>query len=148
MGREVRNNVPSTLSRRETETAIDSTLSTKYQETWVALNWKITLPTPKTHPAFPLWRLAYTPEQVYDLFFPPEFRFLCNPGRPAVCGRFGPASDMLWRFEFVVARDEDATEMARPEKIDEIVIPYLTHPGSRYGLVSSIAKDMNVHLLG
>ncbi|KAK5702378.1 hypothetical protein LTR17_022375 [Elasticomyces elasticus] len=68
--------------------------------------------------------------------------------RPAVCGRFGPSSDMLWRFEFVVARDEDPTEMARPEKIDQVVIPYLRHLGSRYGLVSSIVRDLNNYLLG
>jgi len=48
----------------------------------------------------------------------------------------------------VVSRGEDAAEMARPEKIDEVVIPYLTHPGSRYGLVSNIAKDMTTYLLG
>lgn len=43
---------------------------TNYDEVWVALNWQMRLPTPKTHPEFPLWNLGYTPEQVYDLFFP------------------------------------------------------------------------------
>ena len=43
---------------------------TNYDEVWVALNWQMRLPTPKTHPDFPLWRLGYTPEQVYDLIFP------------------------------------------------------------------------------
>ena len=105
-----------------------------YEETWVALNWQMTLPTRKTHPNFPLWNLGYTPEDVYDLFFPKEFRFLCNPSRPAVCGRFGLYADRLWRFEFVVHKDEDGQAMAGPESIRSIIFPYITHPGSRYGL--------------
>ncbi|KAF7156272.1 hypothetical protein CNMCM5623_009665 [Aspergillus felis] len=36
-----------------------------YDETWVALNWEITLPTPQNHPDFPLWDLGYTPEQLF-----------------------------------------------------------------------------------
>ncbi len=99
----------------------------------MALNWKLRLPTPETHPEFPLWKLGYNPENVYDLFFPEDFRFLCNPSRPAVCGRFGLASDMLWRFEFVVKQGENPDEMAQPHKIKEIVHPYITHSGSRYG---------------
>jgi hypothetical protein len=97
------------------------------------LNWKITLPTEKTHPNFPLWKLGYTPEDVYDLFFPVEFRFLCNPERPSVCGRFGLHKDRLWRFEYVVLKDEDGMHMATYSKMKEIVFPYITHPGSRYG---------------
>lgn len=73
---------------------------------------------------------------VYDLFFPTEFRFLCNPERPAVCGRFGRPEDRLWRFEFVVASGEDDMEMATREKVREVVYPYLTHPGRRYEFVS------------
>ncbi|KAL3442483.1 hypothetical protein BJX65DRAFT_298994 [Aspergillus insuetus] len=111
---------------------------TKYDETWVALNWKIHLPTPHTHPKFPLWRLGYSPEQVYDLFFPHDFRFLCNARRPAVCGRFGLPEDRLWRFEFVIAPGEDGVEMAERHKIREVVVPYITHPGSRYGLASDV----------
>ncbi|KEF60384.1 uncharacterized protein A1O9_01944 [Exophiala aquamarina CBS 119918] len=105
-----------------------------YEETWVALNWKITIPTEKTHPDFPLWRLGYTPEQVYDLFFPKQFRFLCNPKRPSVCGRFGLMKDQLWRFEFVVQKREDPNQMATWEETSKIIFPYITHPGSRYGL--------------
>ncbi|KAJ5762321.1 uncharacterized protein N7511_005703 [Penicillium nucicola] len=110
----------------------------RYEETWVALNWKMHLPTKETHPSFPLWDLGYTPEEVYDLFFPADFRFLCNPNRPAVCGRFGCPEDRLWRFEFVIAADEDGIEMAGWEKIKEVVFPYLTHAGSRYGLTENI----------
>ncbi|KAL3460086.1 hypothetical protein BJX64DRAFT_263683 [Aspergillus heterothallicus] len=111
---------------------------TKYDETWVALNWKINLPTPETHPDFPLWKLGYSPERVYDLFFPEDFRFLCNSRRPAVCGRFGLPEDRLWRFEFVVGPEEDGVEMAKHDKVKEVVGPYITHPGSRYGLTRAV----------
>ncbi|CEJ57460.1 hypothetical protein PMG11_06152 [Penicillium brasilianum] len=109
-----------------------------YEETWVALNWKISLPNEKTHPDFALWRLGYTPEQVYDLFFPLNFRFICNPNRPSVCGRFGLPSDRLWRFEFVVGKGEDGDEMAEPGMIKKVVFPYITHPGRRYGLLQDV----------
>ncbi|OAL35503.1 hypothetical protein AYO20_05122 [Fonsecaea nubica] len=111
----------------------------EYQETWVAMNWHMNLPTPETHPGFPLWKLNYTPEQVYDKFFPPNFRFIGNPERPSVCGSFGPRSERLWRFEFVVDQGEDPQEMATWEKTSEIVLPYLTHPGAYYGDASGIA---------
>ena len=99
----------------------------------MALNWQMTLPTPQSHPNFPLWRLGYTPEQVYDLFFPKNFRFLCNPTRPAVCGRFGLVEDRLWRFEFVVGPDEDSERLCEMESVREVVYPYITHEGKRYG---------------
>lgn len=99
----------------------------------MALNWQIELPNEKTHSDFPLWKLGYTPEQVYDLFFPVNFRFICNPDRPSVCGRFGLPLDRLWRFEFVVRKDEDGNEMSKPEMIQKVVYPYITHAGSRYG---------------
>ncbi|KAE8405430.1 hypothetical protein BDV37DRAFT_293137 [Aspergillus pseudonomiae] len=111
----------------------------KYQETWVALNWKIQLPSQKSHPTFPLWGQGYTPEDVYDLFFPTDFRFLCNDERPAVCGRFGLPEDRLWRFEFVVADGEDDNEMATKDKVREVVLPYLTLPGSRFGLQEDVS---------
>ncbi|GFG25136.1 3-(3-hydroxy-phenyl)propionate/3-hydroxycinnamic acid hydroxylase [Aspergillus udagawae] len=109
-----------------------------YDETWVALNWEITLPTPQSHPDFPLWSKGYTPEQVYDTFFPADFRFLCNPDRPAVCGRFGLPRDRLWRFEFVVHANEDGERMAENDMIMKVVFPYITHPGSLYGLTQDV----------
>lgn len=108
------------------------TSSTAYDKEWVALNWHISLPTPTTHPDFPLWRKGYTPEQVYDEFFPSEFRFLCNNARPVICGRFRLPNDRLWRFEFVVLDDNDSLEMATAVKISQVVHPYITHPGKRY----------------
>lgn len=109
-----------------------------YNETWVAINWHMDLPTPETHPDFPLWSKGYTPQQVYNLFFPEHFRFLCNPSRPSVCGRFGLPSDRLWRFEFVVRPGEDPWKMATKEQISRIIYPYLTHEGSRYGVEGSV----------
>ncbi|KAH7110237.1 hypothetical protein EDB81DRAFT_927213 [Dactylonectria macrodidyma] len=113
---------------------LDQAMEMPYEEEWVALNWRISLPTPDTHPDFPLWEKGYTPQQVYDEFFPTDFRFMCNHVRPAVCGRFGLDSDRLWRFEFVVLPDEDSGEMAKPGQIAKVVYPYITLPGSRYGL--------------
>lgn len=113
---------------------LDQTSTSSYDKEWVALNWKISLPTPETHSKFPQWELGFTPEQVYDPFFPKHFRFLCNYRRPAVCGRFGLDSDRLWRFEFVVLEEEDSTKVASPAKIVNVVYPYITHPGHRYGL--------------
>lgn len=105
----------------------------RYEAVWVALNWRMTLPTPQTHPDFPLWAKGYSPEDVYDLFFPRDFSFICNPERPSVCGRFGRPEDRLWRFEFVVKDDEDGAEMATEKETRRIILPYLTHPGSQYG---------------
>ncbi|KIW76003.1 hypothetical protein Z517_10748 [Fonsecaea pedrosoi CBS 271.37] len=120
----------------------------EYQETWVAMNWHMDLPTPETHPGFPLWKLNYSPEQVYDKFFPPNFRFIGNPERPSVCGSFGPRSDRLWRFEFVVDQGEDPQEMATWEKTSEIVLPYLTHPGADYGLKDAVQYPLDcIHVL-
>lgn len=42
--------------------------------TWVAANLSIETPTPTTHPKFPLWQLGYTPDQVYELFWPYGFQ--------------------------------------------------------------------------
>ncbi|CAN9267379.1 unnamed protein product [Alternaria alternata] len=113
---------------------LDQVTSSAYSQTWVALNWKISLPNSDTHPDFPLWRQGHTPQQVYDLFFPNDFRFLCNPQRAAVCGRFGLPTDRLWRFEFVVLEGEDGVDMAGREKIQQVVYPYITHPGRKYGV--------------
>ncbi|OBT98290.1 hypothetical protein VE01_03179 [Pseudogymnoascus verrucosus] len=78
-----------------------------YVGTWVAANLKITTPTPKTHPDFPLWQLGYTPEQVHDIFWPSGFHFCNNPKRPAVSGRFGPAGAQFWRHEFSIEPNDN-----------------------------------------
>jgi hypothetical protein len=78
--------------------------------------------------------ISNSPQQVYDLFFPIDFRFLCNHQRPAICSRFGLPEDYLWRFEFLVSPEEDGEVLAGPEKMRDIVFPYITHKGSDYGL--------------
>lgn len=117
---------------------METASQTPYDETWVALNWKLKLPSPVTHPDFPLWKKGFDPEQVYEAFFPKDFRFLCNPNRPAICSRVGLDEDRLWRFEFVILPGEDGEIMSSPEKMRQIVFPYITHPGSRYGLDDDI----------
>ncbi|EXJ62602.1 hypothetical protein A1O7_03040 [Cladophialophora yegresii CBS 114405] len=120
----------------------------EYQETWVAMNWHMDLPTPETHPDFPLWKLNYTPQQVYDTFFPPDFRFIGNPDRPSVCGTFGPRSERLWRFEFVVDKGEDPQQVSTWEQASKIVLPYLTHPGSKYRLKDAVQYPTDcIHVL-
>src|ERR1700712_4742213 len=101
---------------------------TPYSETWVAVNWRMKVPTLDTHPEFPLWKLGYSSEEVFDLFFPNHFRFLCNPERAAVCGRFGLLEDRLWRFEFVVKPGEDGEELSNDQNLKKIIHPYITHP--------------------
>ncbi|KAF9869768.1 FAD binding domain-containing protein [Colletotrichum karsti] len=73
-----------------------------YEGVWVAANLKITVPTPETHPKFPLWKYGYSPEEIYDLFWPVGWHFCSPPGRPTATGRFGPHTDRTWRHEFRV----------------------------------------------
>ncbi|KAK5629406.1 hypothetical protein RRF57_005121 [Xylaria bambusicola] len=96
----------------------------KYDGTWVAANLKITPPTPKTHPRFPLWKLGYTPEQVYDLFWPIGFHFGSPPGKPFAAGRFGPNEARLWRHE--LAQNDWNDNMDSEELLWEHLMPMLT----------------------
>ncbi|GME35055.1 hypothetical protein Z518_01969 [Neofusicoccum parvum] len=81
-----------------------------YEGTWVAANIKIHLPTPATHPDFPLWRFGFSPQQVYDLFWPTGWHFCCPPGYPTATGRFGPHEDRLWRHEFAIPKGDKSTD--------------------------------------
>jgi 2-polyprenyl-6-methoxyphenol hydroxylase-like FAD-dependent oxidoreductase len=72
----------------------------EYTGTWIAANLKIHLPTPETHPDFPLWQIGFSPDQVYDLFWPEGWHFCTPPGRATATGRFGPPKERLWRHEF------------------------------------------------
>lgn len=49
-----------------------------YVGTWVAANLHITMPTPESHPSFPLWEMGYTPEQVHGFFWPSGFQYVCS----------------------------------------------------------------------
>jgi hypothetical protein len=48
----------------------------EYSGTWIAANLKISMPTPKSHPDFPLWDCGYTEEEIFDLFWPPGFQYV------------------------------------------------------------------------
>jgi len=37
-------------------------------------NLEISLPTPESHPEFPLWELGYTPDELWDIFWPDGFQ--------------------------------------------------------------------------
>ncbi|GAW15340.1 hypothetical protein ANO14919_047490 [Xylariales sp. No.14919] len=108
---------------------IDSTY--KYDGIWVAANLAISLPTPDTHPDFPLWNLGYTPDEVYDLFWPSGFHFGSPPGKPLAAGRFGPKEARLWRHE-LAQNDWDDT-MDAEELLWEHLIPMITRKRDKRG---------------
>lgn len=45
----------------------------EYSAIWIAANLHITLPTPESHPDFPLWKMGVQPEQLWDIFWPKGF---------------------------------------------------------------------------
>ncbi|KAI0502930.1 hypothetical protein F5B22DRAFT_580901 [Xylaria bambusicola] len=115
----------------------------KYDGTWVAANLKITLPTPKTHPKFPLWKLGYTPEQVYDLFWPIGFHFGSPPGKPLAAGRFGPNEARLWRHEF--AQNDWNDSMNSEELLWEHLMPMLTRKCDENGRLFPTGETIFPH---
>ncbi|KAH8912908.1 monooxygenase-like protein [Coniochaeta sp. PMI_546] len=94
-----------------------------YNGTWIAANLSITAPTPQSHPDFPLWELGYTPDEVYDLFWPKGWHFCCPPGKPTATGRFGPHSERLWRHEF---RQDFDDQMNAEDLLWEHITPMIT----------------------
>ncbi|KAH7136222.1 hypothetical protein EDB81DRAFT_901898 [Dactylonectria macrodidyma] len=72
----------------------------KYDANWIAANLAISLPTPTSHPSFPLWKLGYQPEDLWDLFWPGGFHFCSLSAMPVAAGRFGPKHEKYWRFEY------------------------------------------------
>ncbi|KAI0445548.1 hypothetical protein F4803DRAFT_135069 [Xylaria telfairii] len=96
----------------------------KYDGTWVAANLEISLPTPESHPDFPLWKLGYTPAEVYDLFWPIGWHFGSPPGKPLAAGRFGPHESRLWRHEF--AQNDWKDTMDSEELLWEHLTPMIT----------------------
>ena len=103
----------------------------RYNGTWVAANLKISLPTPESHPDWPLWDFAYTPQQAYDLFWPEGWHFCSPPGKPTATGRFGPHSERLWRHEF---RQDSAYESKDVEALLwEHLTPMITRECSEDG---------------
>ncbi|KAI0019446.1 monooxygenase-like protein [Xylariomycetidae sp. FL0641] len=100
----------------------------KYNGTWVAANLKLTLPTPETHPNFPLWDLGYTPEAIYDLYWPSGWHFCSPPGKPTAAGRFGPHEVRLWRHEF--AQNDWHESMDAESLLWEHLLPMVTRGGN------------------
>ncbi|KAF9895305.1 hypothetical protein FE257_000209 [Aspergillus nanangensis] len=101
-----------------------------YVGTWIAINLEVDLPTPKTHPDFPLWELGYTPEEVHAAFWPTGFHFCNDPVRPAVSGRFGPKHTRFWRHEYSIGMEDE------PEDCEADFwahfSPWMVLPGSRF----------------
>ncbi|KAI1370323.1 monooxygenase-like protein [Hypoxylon crocopeplum] len=95
-----------------------------YDGTWVAANLKLTVPTPETHPDFPLWKLGFDPEAVYDLFWPRGWHFCCPPGKATAAGRFGPYEERLWRHEF--AQNDWNDSMDAERLLWEHITPLIT----------------------
>ncbi|CZR44912.1 uncharacterized protein FPRO_14664 [Fusarium proliferatum ET1] len=95
-----------------------------YSGTWIAANLKMKLPTPETHPDFPLWKFGYSPQEVYDLFWPVGWHFCTPPGKATASGRFGPYEERLWRHEF--AQEEALIKDNSEELLWEHITPMIT----------------------
>ncbi|EXK76088.1 hypothetical protein FOQG_19154 [Fusarium oxysporum f. sp. raphani 54005] len=104
-----------------------------YAAKWVAANLRITIPTPKSHPYFPLWKLGYKPEEVWDIFWPEGFHFCNDPVLPVAAGRFGPADERYWRFEYELTSDTfwDEAEKDALKQLEARMEPHLTIPAAR-----------------
>lgn len=102
-----------------------------YDGTWVAANLKISLPSRQSHPEFPLWNEGYTPDDVYDLFWPKGWHFCSPPGKATAAGRFGPHEERLWRHEF---RQDDIDDSVKAEELLwEHITPMITRERDNQG---------------
>lgn len=102
-----------------------------YNGTWVAANLKMSLPSQKTHPNFPLWDLGYNPTDVYDLFWPEGWHFCSPPGKATATGRFGPHDERLWRHEF---RQDNVDDTMNAEALLwEHITPMITRENDSNG---------------
>ncbi|KAF5589472.1 FAD NAD(P)-binding domain-containing protein [Fusarium pseudocircinatum] len=98
-----------------------------YEATWIAANLRIALPTPVSHPAFPLWKLGYQPEQLWDIFWPGGFHFCTHPTMPVAAGRFGPRHEKFWRFEYELPSGFLPDDCIK--HLEEQMTPHLTIQG-------------------
>ncbi|KAI8711251.1 3-(3-hydroxy-phenyl)propionate/3-hydroxycinnamic acid hydroxylase [Fusarium sp. LHS14.1] len=108
----------------------------KYEATWIAANLRITLPTPTSHPSFPLWKLGYQPEQLWDIFWPGGFHFCTHSTMPIATGRFGPRQQKYWRFEYELPLNympHDLEEHLKDQMAAHITIPghLFSHKGMK-----------------
>jgi 2-polyprenyl-6-methoxyphenol hydroxylase-like FAD-dependent oxidoreductase len=103
-----------------------------YERTWIIANLRLTLPTPETHPDFPLWSIGLTPKQVYDLFWPKDWHFCSPPGPPTACGRIGRYDDFLWRHEIAPERIDNDPQMIIMGHILSIVTRTIDEAGNKF----------------
>ncbi|EXA32471.1 hypothetical protein FOVG_16304 [Fusarium oxysporum f. sp. pisi HDV247] len=105
-----------------------------YAVKWVAANLRITIPTPKSHSYFPLWKLGYEPEEVWDVFWPEGVHFCNDPVMPVAIGRFGPADGRYWRFEYELTSETlwEEAEQDALKQLEARMEPHLTISAARF----------------
>ncbi|KAI7763499.1 hypothetical protein LZL87_013891 [Fusarium oxysporum] len=106
-------------------------------------NLRITIPTPKSHPYFPLWKLGYKPEEVWDIFWPEGFHFCNDPVMPVATGRFGPADGRYWRFEYELTSETfwEEAEQDALKQLEARMEPHLTIPAARLSFSHRVANQ-------
>ncbi|KAM5510071.1 hypothetical protein FOXYSP1_13037 [Fusarium oxysporum f. sp. phaseoli] len=85
-----------------------------YAVKWVAANLRITIPTPTSHSYFPLWKLGYEPEEVWDVFWPEGVQF-----------EYELTSETLWE-----EAEQDALK-----RLEARMEPHLTISAARFRYV-------------
>ena len=107
-----------------------------FRKDYVGGNWDVVAPTREANPGFALWEKGWDGQEVLDRFMPKSFNVMCHPERDAVMSRAGPWRDVgpkLWRAEFALLPGDGREDLIKPEKLDELMIPYMTHEGHQYG---------------
>ncbi|KAL9562882.1 hypothetical protein ACKAV7_013068 [Fusarium commune] len=94
-----------------------------YAAKWVAANLRITIPTPKSHPYFPLWKLGYKPEEVWDIFWPEGFQF-----------EYELTSETFWE-----EAEQDALK-----QLEARMEPHLTIPAARLRVANQWSHNRTI----
>ncbi|OHF00199.1 hypothetical protein CORC01_04607 [Colletotrichum orchidophilum] len=116
-----------------------------YSATWIAANLRVNMPTPQSHPDFPLWELGYEPEELWDLYWPAAFHFCSDAAMPVATGRFGPIDEKYWRY---ILRSPEYDLFAHLEQQME---KHLTLPPARLRFTQKVVNrwhDGKVILIG
>jgi 2-polyprenyl-6-methoxyphenol hydroxylase-like FAD-dependent oxidoreductase len=114
---------------------------TRYPEPWITVSAQI-LPVPDS---FPLLHPphSFTREQIHDLYFPREFRFVCDPTRPSIASRVGPPQDRQYRWEWMVQPgDIEHAQKLLGDKTSSSSDP--EHPESSLPAIQSIMSQHNM----
>ncbi|KAH7002440.1 hypothetical protein EDB80DRAFT_809426 [Ilyonectria destructans] len=111
----------------------------KYEATWIAANVRINLPTPATHPSFPLWKIGYQPDELWDIFWPGGWHFCNHPTMPIATGRFGPKDGKYWRFEYELPPNYVPDDLEK--HLEEQLMPHLVLPASRFSRKGMAVKS-------